>query len=134
MIFTCGFRPQQGYFPKVQCMGIIWEEFEKGDFWVFSLCTTLSEKNRENNTKTAFCGRLSLMTSSKVENWLEFKFCLFVFIFWSSFQVLILRTIKNLFWILETAEGAFKMQQNTKIRLKCDIPALLQHQGHFETP
>ena len=36
--------------------------------------------------------------------------------------------------MLETAEGAFKMQQNTKIRLNCDIPTLLQPQGHFQMP
>ena len=126
--------PKKGFSLKYNAWTSFGKSLKKGDFWVFSLRTTLSEKNRENNTKTAFCGRLSLMTSSKVENWLEFEFYFFVFIFWSSFQVLVLRTFKSLLWMLEAAEGAFKMQQNTKIRLNCDIPALLQHQGHFETP
>jgi len=38
-----------------------------------------------------------MMTSSKIENWSDFQFSFFVFIFGLTFQVLISRAIEKLF-------------------------------------
>ena len=72
-----------------------------------------------------FSAQIFVMTSSKIRIQSDFQFYFFVFIFWTSLQDLIFKRVEKLLWTLDTVEGAFKMQQNTKNRLKYDIPAPL---------
>ena len=72
-----------------------------------------------------FSAQIFVMTSSKIGIQSDFQFYFCVFIFWTSLQDLIFKRVEKLLWTLDTVEGAFKMQQNTKNRLKYDIPAPL---------
>ena len=74
------------------------------------------------------------MTSSKTETPSDFQFSFFVFIFWTSFQVPIFKSVKKLLQTLGPVKGGFKNLENSKNQRKSDIPAPLQGQDHFYRP
>ena len=72
-----------------------------------------------------------MTTSSKTETPSDFQFSFFVFIFWTSFQVPIFKSVKKLLQTLEPVKGGFKTLKIQKISEKAIFQPLYRVKTTF---